>query len=149
FRRDVIHDGFLLDPAYREVLEFEYWMRSAGSGKTFQYLDRFLGVSRPRAGASALQHARTRRQRIRVQRRWSPIAAWDMDYDVFGRIYHGKRAWHKLFNGSYRKEWRARREAGRDLAWFRTTAGLETCSRLVSIVAESPRGRGMSAGSGA
>ena len=70
-------------------------------------------------------------ERLRAQHHWSGLRAPDRVYDLLAKIYQGKRAALKVFNGAYPREWRVRREATRDTAWFRTAEGLETCRRLI------------------
>ncbi len=131
FRREVFEENLLLDEHYRVVMDFEYFVRLAASGKTFKYIDRLLGAFRWLGTNASLQLDKRREERIRVQKAWSALKAPEPVYDTLAKIYQAKRVALKMMNGSYPKEWKVFRQAPKTTLWFRTEEALETCRRLV------------------
>lgn len=134
FRRHVFEENLLLDTDYRVVMDFEYFVRLAASGKTFKYINRLIGAFRWLGSNASLQHERRRKERLQVQRTWSALKAPDTVYDTLAKIYQTKRVAVKMLTGAYPKEWRVLRQAPRQTLWFRTDEGFETCRRLLSKI---------------
>ena len=134
FRREVFEENLLLDEEYRVVMDFEYFVRLAAAGKTFQYIDRLLGAFRWQGTNASLQLDKRRKERIRVQKAWSALKAPETVYDTLAKVYRAKRVAVKMMNGSYPKEWRVLRQAPKMTLWFRTEEALDTCRRLIQDV---------------
>jgi glycosyltransferase involved in cell wall biosynthesis len=131
FRRNITDDGFLLDVGYRVVMDFEYFVRLAMAGKTFHYVPALVGAFRWTGANYSLQGSKRRRERLQVQRRWSPRKLPDFGYDALATLFRLKRILLKAMNGNYRRELEIRKYSGRPTDWFRSEEGRATCASLL------------------
>ena len=133
FRRHFIEENSFIDTNYRVVMDFEYFVRCAASGRHFNYINRLLGSFRRHgSNISCLQIEKKREERLLVQRTWSRLKLPDRGYDALGqlaRFYHGGL---KVLNGNYRGELRALQWHGSVTRWFRNEEGRKTCATLLS-----------------
>jgi glycosyltransferase involved in cell wall biosynthesis len=132
FRRDIFDENHFLDLDYRVVMDFEYFVRLAAAGKSFHYINGFLGAFRWLETNASLQHVRRRQERLRVQRTWSVFKAPDSVYDTLAKFYQTKRVAVKALSGSYTKEWKVLRHAPKQTRWFQQAEDLVTCRSLVT-----------------
>src|ERR1039458_6299993 len=132
FRRHLIEQGFFIDIDYRIVMDFEYLVRLAASGKTFKYINRIIGAFRLTGSNLSLQSQKRRRERLLVQRTWSRIKLPDHGYDALAELGRSYRVALKVLNGNYRGELRALRRRGSENRWFRGDEGSETCAALLA-----------------
>jgi glycosyltransferase involved in cell wall biosynthesis len=131
-RRHFIEEGFFIDTNYRVVMDFEYFVRCAASGKHFKYIDRLLGSFRWCGSNLSLQSEKRRKERLLVQRTWSKLKLPDRGYDAMaemGRLY---RIALKVLNGNYCGELRALQWRGSETRWFRSDEGNRTCAALLA-----------------
>jgi glycosyltransferase involved in cell wall biosynthesis len=130
-RRHFIEKGFFIDTNYRVVMDFEYFVRCAASGKHFKYINRLLGTFRWQGSNLSLQDEKRRKERLLVQRTWSKLKLPSRGYDALaevGRLYRGVL---KLLNGNYRAELKALQSVGSETRWFRNDEGGRTCAALL------------------
>jgi len=131
-RRHFIEEGFFIDTNYRVVMDFEYFVRCAASGKHFKYINRLLGSFRWQGSNLSLQGEKRRKERLLVQRTWSKLKLPDRGYDALaevGRLYHGVL---KLMNGNYGVELKVLQSVGSETRWFRNDEAGRTCAALLA-----------------
>lgn len=133
FRRNIFHEGFLIDLSYRVVMDYEYFVRLATHGKVFKYNRTLIGIFRWHGTNLSLQHEKRRKERLRVQRTWSRLKLPDWGYDALAQTYRAKRVAMKILNGNYWRELDVLREAGNATQWFREGEGRQTCARLMAM----------------
>ncbi len=133
FRRSALPDR-PWDERLRMTMDWELFLHLAAAGARFHHVRYPVGAFRAHAG------------RVTAAR-----AGIDDEYALLRQAYAagGGGRWigvglhrlHKLTQGAYRREWRARRSSGADLRWFRPDVGataweafLERCyGRAASI----------------
>ncbi len=132
FRRRVIDDGCLLDTGYRVCMDFDYFVRLAGRGYRFGYLNRPMAAFRWHQGNRSLDASTRRRERIQVQRKWTRPMLPEGALDLLSGIMQGKRVARKLWSGALLTEYRLRRQKRRPTAWFRSAEAARFCGDLTS-----------------
>lgn len=132
FRRRVIDDGCLLDPDFHVCMDFDYFVRLAGRGYRFGYLNRPMAAFRRHQGNRSLDAKARRRERIQVQRNWAGPSLPEAAHDLLSRIMQGKRVAEKLRSGGLWTEYRLRRQRQRPTAWFRSAEASRFCEELTS-----------------
>jgi glycosyltransferase involved in cell wall biosynthesis len=131
FRRRLIEQGFFLDTNYRLVMDFEYFVRLAASGKSFKYLNRLLSSFRWHGSNLSLQAEKGREETLLVQRTWSTIKLPDHGYDALAELGRLYRVALKTLNGNYRTELKILRSRGSETRWFQNDEGRKTCTTLL------------------
>jgi glycosyltransferase involved in cell wall biosynthesis len=133
FRRHFIEGNFFIDTNYHVVMDFEYFVRCAASGRHFKYINRLLGSFRWHgSNNNSLQNEKRRKERLLVQRTWSKLKLPDRGYDALAqlaRLYHGGLV---VLNGNYRSELKALRSRGCETRWFQNEEGRKTCATLLA-----------------
>lgn len=131
-RRHFIEEGFFIDTNYRVVMDLEYFLRCAASGKHFKYIDRLLGSFRWQGSNLCLQGERGRKERLLVQRTWSKLKLPDRGYDALAEMARLYRGVLKLLNGNYGSELKVLQSVGSETRWFRNDEGRKTCTTLLA-----------------
>jgi len=132
FRRGLIEAGFLFDCNYRVVMDFEYLVRLASSGKQFKYTNRLLSAFRWHGSNLNLQATKRREERLLVQRTWSRMKLPDRGYDALAEAGRSYRVFKKILNGNYLRELKVFGSRGSETRWFRSDEGKRACSALLA-----------------
>jgi hypothetical protein len=132
FRRHLIEEGFYIDTNYRVVMDFEYFVRLAASGKSFKYINRPLGSFRWTGSNLSLANEKRRKERLLVQRKWSKLKLPDSGYDALAKMAQICRLGLKLRNGNYLSERKALKSVGSETRWFQNDEGRRTCAALLA-----------------
>ena len=131
FRRTIFEQELFVDIDYRVVMDFDYFVRLALAAKAFRYIPSLIGAFRWTGTNASLQTQRRRQERLRVQRTFSRLKLPDLGYDGLSYVFRAKRILLKLLNGSYHRELKIRRHAGKQTDWFRSEEGHKTCAALI------------------
>jgi glycosyltransferase involved in cell wall biosynthesis len=98
YRRKIVDDGFLLDPTYKNCMDFEYYLKLAHAGYRFRHMPATLANFRWHdSNVSTVHAARRYRERLRLQRQYLRLtgrsclsAEWLLR--VLFRAYQARRA---------------------------------------------------------
>ncbi len=131
FRRRIFEDSLFIDPDYRVVMDFEYFTHLARAGKRFRYVPGIAAAFRWTGTNASLQDRARRMERLKVQRKWSPLKLPDIGYDMLARLYLGKRVLLKLANGNYRRELQVLRMRNQGTRWFVNESDKHLCESFV------------------
>jgi glycosyltransferase involved in cell wall biosynthesis len=131
FRRHLTEENLFIDTNYRVVMDFEYFVRLAASGKRFKYIRRVLGSFRWHGSNLSLQDDVRRKERLLVQHTWSKIKMGDYGYDGLAELCRLYRGLLKFLNGNYHSERNALHSKGFETRWFRNDEGRKTCAKLL------------------
>jgi len=122
YRRRVIDEGLLLQESYRVCMDYEYFVRLAGKGKIFGYLNYPVAAFRWQGTNRSLATKQVRKERLQIQDNWSQLRLPHACYDLLSNMFRIKRTSMKLFNGGYWGELKALPYRGMDTRWFRSAA---------------------------
>ena len=96
-KRSVIEAGHLLDVAYRNCMDFEYYLRLSSLGFRFSYVPEVLAAFRWHATNTSTQHAgRRHEERLAIQRHYlkgrrRAALGSGLFLSLLKRVYQGKR----------------------------------------------------------
>lgn len=134
FRRRVIERGYLLDCDFRVCMDFEYFVRLAGSGFQFHYVPQFVAAFRWHESNISLQNVERRaHERREVQCRYGNKPRSAMQMELLRHGFRGKRILRKIASGNALRELRLRWQQGGNTLWMRNSGAEETCASLACL----------------
>jgi len=130
-RRSALSEG-IWDVELRRIMDWDLFLRLAAEEYQFHYVPYPIGAFRVHARRVTARPATDFHTEYAALRERHGVAS---GYRTIGRLLH--RA-HKLVEGAYGREVRARPLAGLDLRWFRADVGIEGWQALIDRCYQVP-----------